>query len=81
MATPTTADTSDFSPSTGTILFPPGGTSATLPLFILDDNQPEFTESLSVTLVGIDGGARLGEIQSTAVNILPSDDPNGALGE
>ena len=81
-AVPNTADTSDYTPTGGRIIFPPEVSSATIPLFILDDAEPEFTESLTVRLleVGITGGARLGDIEAAVINILPSDDPNGALG-
>ena len=48
---------------------------------ILDDLEPEFQESLTLNLVTVDGGARINAgSKSATVNILPSDDPNGALG-
>lgn len=34
----------------------------------------------TVYLNRVSGGARLGDIQSTTVTILPNDDPYGALG-
>lgn len=82
-AMPTTASTSDYAPPGGTITFLPGVTNTTLPLTITDDSLPEFLESLVLRLIpaSISGGARVGMIRSTEVNILTNDDPNGALGE
>ena len=82
-ATPTTASTLDYAPPGGTITFLPGVTNTTLPLTITDDSLPEFLESLVLRLIpaSISGGARVGMVQSTEVNILANDDPNGALGE
>ena len=82
-ATPTTASTLDYAPPGGTITFLPGVTNTTLPLTITDDSLPEFLESLVLRLIpaSISGGARVGVVQSTEVNILTNDDPNGALGE
>ena len=81
-AVPNTAGTSDYTPEGGRVTFPPGVSSATIPFFILDDFEPEFTESLTLRLLdaGITGGARLGDTDSAIINVLPSDDPNGALG-
>ena len=31
--------------------------------------------------MGVSGGARVGGVSSTVVNVLTNDDPNGALGE
>ena len=82
-AAPTTASTSDYAPPGGTITFLPGVTNTTLPLTITDDSLPEFLESLTLRLIpaSVSGGARVGMVQSTVVNILANDDPNGALGE
>ena len=81
--TPTTASTSDYAPPGGTITFLPGVTNTTLPLTIIDDSLPEFSESFILRLIpaSISGGARVGVVQSTVVNILANDDPNGALGK
>ena len=82
-AAPTTASTLDYAPPGGTITFLPGVTNTTLPLTITDDSLPEFLESLTLRLIpaSVSGGARVGVVQSTVVNILANDDPNGALGE
>lgn len=79
--TPITASTSDVNALSGTVFFAPGVNSTVVPLSILDDQEPEFEESLTVELFGETGGARIGERQSTVVNILANDDPNGAVGE
>ena len=81
-ASPNTADASDYTPMGARVTFPPEVSSATIPLFILDDVEPEFAENFTVRLldVSIIGGARLGDIDAATINILPSDDPNGALG-
>ena len=81
--TPTTASTSDYAPPGGTITFLPGVTNTTLPLTIIDDSLPEFSESFILRLIpaSVSGGARVGVVQSTVVNILANDDPNGALGK
>ncbi len=64
------------------MVFSPGLNSTIIPLSIPDDLEPEFQESLTVSLVDVDGGARIDDGgQSAVVNILANDDPNGALGE
>ena len=75
-----TAQSSDFSPQNGTVYLAPGASSVQLPLSIVNDNSPEFPETLSVSLLAAGGGARLGDILTTTVTILANDDPNGALG-
>ena len=75
------ADASDFSPTGGTVTFPPQSSSLTLPLVVNDDPTPEFDEQFEVRLVGVGGGARLGDTDVAVVTILASDDPNGALGK
>lgn len=80
-ATPITAGTMDYTPPGGTVTFLPGVNETALPLTITDDTFPEFMENLTLRLVGVNGGARVGVVVSTVVNILANDDPNGALGE
>ena len=75
-----TAQSSDFSPQSGTVHLAPGASSVQLPLSIVNDNSPEFPETLSVSLLEAEGGARLGDVLTTTVTILANDDPNGALG-
>ena len=83
-ADPITASHSDYTPQNGMVTFPPGVDSMPLPLSIVDDDEPEFAETLRVELTAIvnggDGGGVLGGELSAVVTILPSDDPNGALG-
>ena len=56
-----------------------GEQSTFVPLSITDETIPEFSEQFTVRLVGVVGGARLGGVTSTIVNITASDNPNGAL--
>ena len=76
-----TAESTDFTPQSGTVVLADGVSSTPLPLSIIDDTEPEFSETLSVSLVGSGGGARLSGIETATVTILASDDPNGALRE
>ena len=76
-----TAQSSDFTPQSGSVVLADGSSSTQLPLSIVDDTEPEFSETLSVSLVGSGGGARLDGVLSATVTILASDDPNGALRE
>lgn len=76
-----TAQSSDFFPRSGTVEIAAGAASAELPLSIIDDSDPEFSETLSVSLVNVSGGARMGSIQTATITILSNDDPNGALGK
>ena len=76
-----TAQSSDFIPQSGTVQLAEGTLTAQLPLSIIDDSEPEFSETLSVSLVGVSGGARLNGTLPATVTILASDDPNGALRE
>ena len=75
-----TAQTADFAPQGGTVQIPPDTSSAQLPLSIINDDDPEFSETLSVSLLAAGGGARLGNLLTTIVTIQSNDDPNGALG-
>ena len=76
-----TAQSSDFTPQSGSVVLADGVSSTQLPLSIIDDTEPEFSETLTVSLVGSGRGARLDGILSATVTILASDDPNGALRE
>ena len=76
-----TAQSADFSPQSGTVQIAAGASSAQLPLSIINDSDPEFSETLSVSLLAAGGGARLGGILMATVTILANDDPNGALGK
>ena len=76
-----TAQSSDFVPQSGTVQLAEGTTSAQLPLSIVDDSEPEFSETLSVSLTSSRGGARIGGTLTATVTIPANDDPNGALRE
>ena len=80
-AIPTTANASDYTPPGGTVTLLPGVTTLPIPLTITEDNEPEFTESLLIRLIGVTGGATLGPQTTATINILSNDDPNGALGK
>lgn len=79
-AVPNTASSNDFLPLTGIDSIPAGFNSSTLSLQIVDDTLPEFTEEFGIHLEGVEGGAVLGTATEATVNILRSDDPNGAFG-
>lgn len=78
-ATAITAQSSDFIPQSGTVQLDEGATAVQLPLSIVDDSEPEFSESLSVSLTSVRGGARISGILTATVTIPANDDPNGAL--
>ena len=75
-----TAGSNDFRPAADFINIPNGQNEEAIPLDIVADGIPEFSETFMVHLNSISGGARLGSTTSTTVTILPNDDPNGALG-
>lgn len=78
-----TAGGADFSPQRGTVVIPAEVRTVTLPLVILEDSIPEFSEQFIVQLVGLSGsgGGRLGTLSTSTITITASDDPNGAFGE
>ena len=78
-ATAITAQTSDYIPQSGTVELADGVSSTQLPLSIINDAVPEFAETLSVSLVGSGGDARLDGVLTATITILANDDPNGAL--
>ena len=75
-----TASSNDFTPAAAFINIPNGQNGGLIPLNIIDDDIPEFSETFTVHLISALGGARLGSTTSTTVTILPNDDPYGALG-
>ena len=77
---PVTASESDYSLARGTVTFAPMESEMPLPLTIIDDNIPEFSEEFLVRLVGVSGSATLGDAIVAMVTIEANDDPNGALG-
>ena len=80
-ATPDTADSADYTPRGGVVTIPANIQVVALPLLILDDNEPEFSEEFVVRLLSVSGGGRLGVINSTVISIEANDDPNGAFGK
>ncbi|XP_051279685.1 adhesion G-protein coupled receptor V1 isoform X2 [Dicentrarchus labrax] len=79
-AQPITADLNDFGPTSGNITFQDGQREATIAITILDDEQVETSETFSVKLLRVIGGARLGEVTSVTVSIAPNDSPLGQFG-
>lgn len=75
-----TANSNDFRPAADFINIQDGESEGIIPLNIVADGMPEFSEMFMVHLNDVSDGARLGNILSTTVTILPNDDPNGALG-
>ena len=75
------ANSSDFSPTSGTLTIIEGVASVPLPLAVTDDTEPEFSEMFTVQLVGVSGGGSLGDRIQAQVTIQDSDDPNGAFGK
>ena len=80
-AVPVTASESDYSLVSGTVTFAPMESEMPLPLTIVDDNLPEFSEQFLVRLVSVSGSATLGGVIVATVTIEANDDPNGALGK
>ncbi|XP_060091684.1 adhesion G-protein coupled receptor V1 isoform X2 [Heteronotia binoei] len=79
-ATPATASLDDFMPSFGSLTFADGQETGIIEITIIDDDIVEFIEMFSVTLLGVTGGARLGDDVLVAVTIPPNDSPVGVFG-
>lgn len=80
-AIPGTAGSADFSPRGGLVTIPAGVGMVPLPLAILEDNIPEFSEVFMVRLLSVSSGGRLGTLSTSTITIQASDDPNGAFGK
>lgn len=80
-AVPGIADATDYSPQGGVLIIPAGVRTVPLPVAILDDDEPEFSETFVVRLLGVSGGSRLGVLNSATITVTANDDPNGAFGE
>jgi len=61
------------------LLMPAGKESFTLPLSINNDILEEGNESMTLTLLNPQGGAELGEIESTIITIFDDDTPKSTL--
>ncbi|XP_077203699.1 adhesion G-protein coupled receptor V1 isoform X3 [Paroedura picta] len=79
-ATPATASLDDFMPSFGNLTFADGQEMGMIEITIIDDDIAESIEMFSVTLLGVTGGARLGDDVLVAVTIPPNDSPVGVFG-
>uniref|UniRef100_H2M3Y4 Adhesion G-protein coupled receptor V1 n=1 Tax=Oryzias latipes TaxID=8090 RepID=H2M3Y4_ORYLA len=79
-AAPITADPNDFSPLSGNVTFQDGQRETFISITILDDEQVEATETFTVTLLRVIGGARLGQVTSVTVSIPANDSPLGRFG-
>jgi uncharacterized delta-60 repeat protein len=77
-ATPGTADTTDFTPVSGTLTFIPGQTSASFNVPITDDTIVENNETIRLQLSGVTGTAQLGRATATLV-IFDNDFAPGVL--
>ncbi|KAF7670351.1 hypothetical protein LDENG_00010120 [Lucifuga dentata] len=79
-AQPVTADLNDFSPTSGNITLQEGQGEAIIDITITDDETVETSETFTVTLLRVIGGARPGEVTSVTISIPPNDSPLGQFG-
>lgn len=70
---------SDYSPSSGSVMFQSGESAANIVITIINDPEPEFDETFDVVLVSSIGGAQIGSPSTATVTILRNDDINGAF--
>jgi uncharacterized delta-60 repeat protein len=73
-----TADSSDFTPVSGTLTFSPNQTNASFNVQITDDSTVENNENIRLQLFGITGPAQLGRAAATLV-IFDNDFAPGVL--
>ena len=76
-----TATISDYAPTLGSVTLITDQSSASIPITIIDDTDPEFDETFTVELIRVTGGATFGQRTQAVVTILANDDPNGRFGE
>lgn len=69
----------ELSPLNGVVVFAPAQTQANITVTVLDDEQPELEEMLSLTLVSVSGDAVLVSPSLATLVIELSDDPNGVF--
>uniref|UniRef100_A0A3B4AIJ3 Adhesion G protein-coupled receptor V1 n=1 Tax=Periophthalmus magnuspinnatus TaxID=409849 RepID=A0A3B4AIJ3_9GOBI len=68
----------DYIVASTDVLLLEGETSKYIPIFVLDDNEPEIEETFRVVLNNVTtGGAVLGPLTRATITIMPSDDPFG----
>ncbi|ETE65236.1 G-protein coupled receptor 98, partial [Ophiophagus hannah] len=78
-ATPASASLKDFSPSFGNLIFADGQVTGVIEITIIDDDEVEFLEMFTVTLLRVTGDARLGDDVQVMVTIAPNDSPAGVF--
>ncbi|XP_076021271.1 adhesion G-protein coupled receptor V1 [Genypterus blacodes] len=80
-AVPLTARVSDdYSVASSDVVLLEGESSKSVPVYVIDDREPELEETFRIELINqTTGGALLGELTSAIITILPSDDPFGAF--
>lgn len=72
---------SDYTQTSGTLTFNDGETSKPITVPIIDDNTPEGSESLTLTLSSPTGGAVLGGITSATLVIQDNEDPTLSIND
>ncbi|XP_039203978.1 adhesion G-protein coupled receptor V1 isoform X8 [Crotalus tigris] len=78
-ATPASASLKDFLPSFGNLIFADGQVTGVIEITIIDDDEVEFLEMFTVTLLRVTGDARLGDDVQVIVTIAPNDSPAGVF--
>uniref|UniRef100_A0A8C5REZ8 Adhesion G protein-coupled receptor V1 n=1 Tax=Laticauda laticaudata TaxID=8630 RepID=A0A8C5REZ8_LATLA len=78
-ATPASASPKDFSPSFGNLIFADGQVTGVIEITIIDDEEVEFLEMFTITLLRVTGDARLGDDVQMMVTIAPNDSPAGVF--
>ena len=66
---------SDFTITSGTVSFADGQTTATFPVQIIDDAQPEDAETINLSLSNATNGATIGVRTAATVTIVKNDAP------
>ncbi|XP_069137444.1 adhesion G-protein coupled receptor V1-like isoform X2 [Argopecten irradians] len=70
---------SDYAPRTITMTFEPGHRMLQTSVVILQDNEPEDTETFFVSLTNPSGGADIGPQNTLTINILSNDNAHGII--